>query len=214
MNPADKMRVSASLWSAPAASIEQEAMRLAAAGLRSWHWDRSDGSMAAAGGFVPDQARRITRMTGLAAEAHLMMEQPLPELDQWIEFCDLIAVHAESPEWRAAVARIQEHGLVAAVAISPGSNLTALDIPVGAFVLVMSITPGNAGEQFRSGTAEKVGRFASRTAVGVDGGLTMRRALECREAGATWLVSGTSLLGAADPEAWLSSVRGSVPHSP
>lgn len=181
-------------------------MRLASAGLTSWHWDRSDGSMAAAGGFSADEARRITTKTGLSADAHLMLESPLRELERWLEFCELIAVHAESSEWRTAVARIRERGVTAAVAVSPDQDPAGLDLPEGVAVLVMSINPGNAGELFRPETFERVRSCAARSQVGVDGGLTLRTALECRDAGATWLVSGSSLLGAEDPAEWLRSV--------
>jgi len=193
-------RVSASLWSVPADRLEAEALRLRDAGLRTWHWDRSDGSMAPAGGFTAAQARSLADLTGLASEAHLMLADPLPELDDWLTFCEVIVVHAGAPTAAIALERIAAAGARAAVAFAPGDPL---DAEIGGLdALVMSVEPGHGGSAFRPDALDRITALAGhRERVGVDGGVTLDHARSATAAGASWLVSGTALL--ADPAGFL-----------
>lgn len=207
---AGRVRIAASLWSVAPADQDEEAARLSVAGVRVWHWDRSDGSMAAAGGFDVSTARRLTTATGLASEAHLMLQHPLTELDHWTAFCDRVVVHVESSRWRQAVDRVRASGAQAAVALSPGTDPTDLELPGDIPVLVMSVEPGQGGAVFQPASIERIRTLAQIRGVdvGVDGGLTGERARECVSAGARWIVSGTGLLGAHDPASWMRHVEG------
>ncbi|QNN48945.1 hypothetical protein H9L10_11805 [Phycicoccus endophyticus] len=111
--------VAGSLWSVPAADRPPALERLGAAGLRRLHWDRSDGRFAAAGGFTAAEALTLTEATGMAAEAHLMVTDPVAEVDPWTEFCDLVVVHAEAPGWQQALERVLGRGCRPGLAISP-----------------------------------------------------------------------------------------------
>lgn len=194
-------RVSASLWSVPADALENEARQLAEAGLRTWHWDRADGTLGPAGGFTAAQARHLASLTGLASEAHLMLDDPLPELDDWLEFCELVVVHASSPVAGVALDRIAAAGVRGALAFSPGEPLDGHGSESGA--LVMSVQPGHGGSSFLPDALPRVTQLATRyDLVGVDGGVSAERARDARAAGASWIVSGTALL--ADPAAFLT----------
>ncbi len=158
--------------------------------------------MAPAGGFTAAQARVIADQTGLTSEAHLMLLDPLPELDDWLAFCEVVVVHLESPTWGDALDRIAAAGVRGALAYSPGHSLEG-DHPDGVDALVMSVEPGHGGSPFVPESLDRIATLASRhDRVGVDGGVTELRARDARAAGATWIVSGTALL--ADPHAFLS----------
>lgn len=210
----DPLRVAASMWSVPPAEREAVVRRLAAAGLRRWHWDHSDGSLGPAGGFGPDEAARITRATRLAAEAHLMVADPLAVLAAWT-WCDTVVVHVEADRWADAVAGVRSAGRAAAVAIAPSTPLDAvtdLDPDVG--VLVMSVAPGHAGTTFVPETFDRVAALRGRTPIGVDGGMTLPLARECIAQGATWIVSGTDLCGCSDPRRWLADLGAATGDEP
>lgn len=197
------IRVAASLWSVPRADLEREATRLAAAGLRSWHWDRADGSMGAAGGFTAAEALSLAELSGLSSEAHLMLANPLDELDEWLAFCDRVVVHLESHDVEVALTRTVAAGRRAAVAYSPGWPLGGHPPHADADALVMSVIPGHGGGAFLPGSLERIAELAARyPSVGVDGGVTASLAADAITAGATWIVSGTALL--ADPRAFLA----------
>lgn len=208
MTSSDTVRIAASLWSVAPARLADEAQRLAAAGLSVWHWDRSDGSIAVAGGFDAETARRLADATRVPSEAHLMVREPLAELDEWLGFCERIVVHSEAEHWREAITRIRAAGVSAAVAVSPGGDTRALALPHGVPVLVMSVEPGHGGAPFRGDTPSRVRSLADEREVGVDGGVTAESARECIVAGARWIVSGTALLAAVDPREWARSVAG------
>lgn len=196
--------VAASLWSTPRDQLGTQALRLAAAGLRRWHWDVSDGEFAGPGGFDTATAAWITRATGLSGEAHLMVARPEDEIDAWAALCDTVVVHVEAIGWQQAVDRIRRLGARPGVAISPSTDVTVLDgLPDDVAVLVMAITPGTAGSAFQPSSLDRLDTLAGRAHLGVDGGVTLEHARACGAHGATWVVSGSALCGSADPAGWL-----------
>jgi len=200
------LEVAGSLWSAPDTALE-EARRLASAGLTRLHWDLADGIFTVAGGFAPETAQSVSAQAGVDAEAHLMVAEPLSWLDPWTEFCDVVAVHAESNRWVDAVRRIDARAARPAVAISPQTGLDVLDALHGMAddydVLLMSIQPGHAGSTFDPAVVDRVRQLRGKR-VGVDGSVTVDRARDLAAAGASWVVSGTDLLGSPDPGGWLT----------
>jgi ribulose-phosphate 3-epimerase len=203
---APRTRVAASFWSTPRDRVAAEADRLARAGLRTVHWDHTDGRYAAAGGFTAAEAAAVTAGSGLGAEAHLMVEEPLNEVDRWTDFCELVVVHAGTRDWRAALDRVRARGARAGVALSPG--VEAPEVEPGTDVLVMSITPGEAGSTFQVDALTIVGQVTGPGhAVGLDGGVTRAIVPRALHAGATWLVSGTDLVASEDPHGWLAAAR-------
>ncbi|GAA1954290.1 beta/alpha barrel domain-containing protein [Microbacterium aquimaris] len=200
------VRVAGSLWSVPTAELGVEADRLAAAGLSVWHWDRADGSLGPSGGFSPETARELTRRTGLTAEAHLMLADPLPEIEEWATFCDVIVVHAESPVWREAHDRIRERGVRPGLAISPDDEVPP-ELEADVAVLVMTVSPGKAGSGFLEHRLPVLSTLEAHPLRGVDGSVDGERGMRARRHGANWLVSGTALTSATDPGQWLGTLR-------
>lgn len=201
----DALRLSGSLWSVRSAEWLDAASRLQAAGVTALHWDTTDGDFAAPGGFDAASAARITQVCGAAAEAHLMVHEPLRHVDAWTEFCDIIAVHVEANHCRRAVRRIEARGSQAAVAISPRTPVTAIK-SADLNVLVMSVEPGGGGTPFQQGTLARVRDLTPRPLLGIDGGVTADLAAAAVHAGASWIVSGSSLLGVQDPSKWIAQV--------
>ncbi|WP_347350942.1 hypothetical protein [Intrasporangium sp.] len=203
--------IAGSLWSVSPSEQVAQVERLKDLGLRRLHWDTTDGRFASPGGFTAEQARQLTQTTGLAAEAHLMVQRPLREVDAWADFCDLVVVHAESDDWDLAVDRIARRGCRPGVAISPQTPVTV--VPDDLVALCMSIVPGTAGSAFDESVLLKVQALhaASPTRrIGVDGGIQRRHADRLSAAGAGWLVVGTDLFSESGAERWagLLATRG------
>ncbi|KAE8765944.1 hypothetical protein [Georgenia thermotolerans] len=206
------LRLAASLWSVPREEQTSVATRLTQAGLTRWHWDVADGSLGNPGGFRPKEAAQLARGTGLASEAHLMLDDPASVVPDWADFCDTIVVHREARGWEEGLAAVRESGRTPAVAISPWTPISKVsELPGDVGVLVMSVPPGGAGSVFAPATLDRVAGLRGRKLLGVDGGVTRELAGRCAEHGATWLVSGTDLCGAANPAHWLSTVTGPRP---
>ncbi|MFJ2534276.1 beta/alpha barrel domain-containing protein [Microbacterium maritypicum] len=189
------MRIAGSLWSVPAEDRLTTALRLRDAGLRRLHWDTTDGSFAAAGGFSPDAAAELASATGLSAEAHVMAHRAGREVDAWTTFCELVFVHIESDDWQEALARIERRGATPGLAVSPQTR--AADVPADVAVLCMSIVPGQAGSAFDTAVLHKLTalrRASPDRRLGVDGGVRRPHVDALASAGADWAVVGTDLV--------------------
>ena len=217
-----RTRVAASLWSVPTADHLSTLQRLGESGLEVAHWDLTDGEFAKAGGFSADRARGLSAQVGVRAEAHLMVTRPMDHVDAWTDFCELVVVHAEANDWQDALQRIEARGARPALALSPGTPTSAVT-SIELAVLIMSITPGQAGAQFDRSALTTVAELAntgtkthgatataSTTAgarlIGLDGGVTASLGHEAVTAGANWLISGTDLCGSTVPRTWFASV--------
>lgn len=201
-----RLEVAASLWSTPPDARCDEARRLRDAGIRRFHWDRADGVYAPTGGFTAAEARAISEAVSARSEAHLMVAEPLEEVEVWAGFCELVVVHDDAPDLDKVLALIRRCGARAGVAVLGGRPMPDLDRSVD--VLVMSIRPGNAGAPFNSsalGTAREAATVHDR--VGIDGGVTEGLLPEALAAGATWVVSGNALGTSGDPGRWMSAKR-------
>ncbi|WP_426170959.1 hypothetical protein [Microbacterium sp. DWRC1-3] len=189
------MRIAGSLWSVPAEDRLTTALRLRDAGLRRLHWDTTDGSFAAAGGFPPDSAAELASATGLSAEAHVMAHRAGRDVDAWTTFCDLVFVHIESDDWQDALVRIERRGATPGLAVSPQTR--AADVPADVAVLCMSIVPGQAGSAFDTAVLHKLTalrRASPDRRLAVDGGVRRLHHDALASAGADWAVVGTDLV--------------------
>ncbi|KQY78094.1 hypothetical protein ASD13_05410 [Microbacterium sp. Root1433D1] len=189
------MRIAGSLWSVPAEDRLTTALRLRDAGLRRLHWDTTDGSFAAAGGFPPDSAAELASATGLSAEAHVMAHRAGRDVDAWTTFCDLVFVHIESDDWQEALVRIERRGATPGLAVSPQTR--AADVPADVAVLCMSIIPGQAGSAFDTAVLHKLTalrRASPDRRLAVDGGVRRLHHDALASAGADWAVVGTDLV--------------------
>lgn len=196
--------VAASLWSVAQHLLSSEATRLAAAGVRAFHWDAADGSMSRAGGFDPHRARSAAP-EGTTSEAHLMLRDPRPVLDDWTSWCRSVAVHASQPHWRESLELVEAAGCAPVLAVT---TLDELELAPPAWgVLVMSITPGEAGGAFdeRSFAVVEAAARRSHPSIGVDGSMTPERGRRFAALGATSIVSGSSLVASTDPAAWVGA---------
>jgi ribulose-phosphate 3-epimerase len=87
-------------------------------------------------------------------------------------------------------------------------------------ILIMSVNPGFSGQAFIPHSLEKVAAtrallsaHGSRAAISVDGGVDASNAAALVRQGATTLVAGTSIFGAADPGAAVNALRAAAEAS-
>ena len=200
------MRIAGSLWSVP---VDQQSTRLQTAteaGLAAVHWDATDGTFAAHGGFTPATASRLlAECPSIDSEAHLMLQDPRPEIPDWVAFCSLVAVPIEIEYAVEATALVEKLGGQPALAVSLRTRLRS--VPADYPILLMAIAPGQAGSPFDPAVLHRVSELRDRARnplLGVDGGVGPSEFTALSYAGANWIVSGTSLFASADPADWLS----------
>ena len=167
------------------------------------------------GPLVVEAARRYTK---LPLDVHLMIVEPERYLADFSKAgADWITVHAEAcVHLDRTVQAIRELGAKAGVALNPHTPEGVLDYVLETLdlVLVMSVNPGFGGQALiervfpkMERIAERVQRLGLSTVIEVDGGVKASNARRFKDAGASVLVSGSGVFGAADRASAIAAIR-------
>jgi len=165
------------------------------------HWDVMDGHFVPNLSYGPMVIERVRPLTETPFEAHLMISDPAKYLDEYIKAgCEAITFHLEAvPEPVALLREIRSKGIVAGLAINPGTAFTAAErfLKECDLLLVMSVNPGFGGQKFIPDVVSKI-RDARALAgddliISVDGGIGRSTIAECAKAGCDVFVAGSSV---------------------
>ena len=158
--------------------------------------------------------KSIRRATALPFDVHLMIANPERYIESFAKAgSDIITFHAEIGEEPKEVVRlIKYYKKKAGVSIRPKTALDAIApvLPMVDMVLVMTVEPGFAGQDFIAGCLPKIRelRKAFRKDIEVDGGLNADTAREVIAAGANVIVAGSSVFGSKDYGEAVRKLRG------
>ena len=202
------IKIAPSILSADFAVLGEEIARVEAGGADQLHVDVMDGRFVPNITIGPVVVAAIRKRTRLPLDVHLMIVEPERYVGDFVSAgADMVTVHAEaSPHLQRTLAQIRELGAKAGVALNPSTPpdglayvLDDLDL-----VLVMSVNPGFGGQAFIPSAYEKIRRVRALLGpravdVSVDGGVKVEHARPLAEHGATTLVAGSAIFGAAEP---------------
>ena len=167
------------------------------------HIDIMDGK------FVNNQTEKlfnlnkISSLTNLKYDIHLMVEEPLDKIDEYIKYKpEIITIHIEkNSNLIDCIRKIKSYNINAGVAINPDTNITELyDIlELIDLVLIMSVHPGKGGQKFISKTIDKVKDINNKKnknnfIISVDGCVNDTNSKDLINSGADLLVSGSYLV--------------------
>lgn len=218
------VEISASLLSGCFARLGEDIKNLSFAGVHRFHWDFMDGSYVPTLSFGPCVMASVRSMTPLPFDVHLMVR----EVDGLIPACieggaDTLCFHPEVlfHPYRT-IQNIQRLGKKAGIALNPGTSLSVVEtlLPLVDFVLVMTVNPGFGGQAFLSDQLKKIKEIQEWAhqkkrdlPIHVDGGICPKTAPLVQEAGATVLISGSSLFSdTASYEQKISLLQSSCPR--
>lgn len=155
--------------------------------------------------------------TKLPLDIHLMVENPADRLKEFLALKPgNITFHAEAvPDTNSRIALIEainKGGATAGVALKPGTPLREIDdcVEDADLVLIMSVEPGFGGQKFMPEVLEKVrevrATYPSKM-IQMDGGISLKTAPACIEAGANNLVAGSAIFGEKDRNNIIKQLR-------
>ena len=179
-----------------------------AAGISMIHIDIMDGLYVNNIAGSIEQIRAIRSRTTAHLHVHLMTESP----NEWasdaiVAGADTVIVSTNTSGVKNAIRTIKSSGRRAGIALNPDASPTILKPVLRELdeVMVMTVTPGAAGQEFMPACLHKISvlaatrkKYGLKFTISVDGGITDKNAQMCWDAGADLLVSGSYLAHSAD----------------
>jgi ribulose-phosphate 3-epimerase len=211
-------RIAPSILSADFGRLGEEVRAIAAAGADLVHFDVMDNHYVPNLTVGPLVCAALRPHTRLAIDVHLMVrpvDRIVPEFAK--AGADLISFHPEASEHvDRTIGLIREHGCRAGLALNPATPLGWLDHTLDKLdlVLLMSVNPGFAGQQFIDSVLPKIAEVRRRIdAAGrdvwleVDGGVKTDNIARIALAGADTFVAGSAIFGSKDYGATIAEMR-------
>jgi len=186
-------------------------------GLTWIHLDIMDGHFVPNFSFGPQTVAALRKNSKLFFDVHLMLDEPHRYVEAFAKAgANLISIHVEPAyDHAATLARIRALGCKNGIVLNPGTPAEAIT-PFLAhvdLVLVMTVQPGFGGQSFRQDMLPKItqiDRWRQERSLDfrleVDGGVDLKTAAECRQAGADTFVAGTSFFAAQDRSAFAAAM--------
>src|SRR5579872_5653893 len=208
------IRIYPSLMAANLLNLKQEIKRFESL-CDGFHIDIMDNRFVPNITFGADIANAIGAATSNQLWVHLMIENPRDFLKKLsLPSQSIISFHAESTnEYKALIQDIKSKKWLASISIKPSTSIDKA-LPVIAYldqVVIMSVEPGFAGQQFLAPTIEKIAPLVSyrksknlNFRIGMDGGINKENIQMLIDKGVDDFAIGSAFF--SDPD-WVKKLK-------
>jgi len=212
------VRIAPSVLGADLTRLTEQVRAVLDGGADWLHVDVMDGRFVPNLTFGPVMVAALRRLTDVPIDVHLMVVEPERYLEPMAEAgASVLTFHPEATTHvQRQLAAIRQRGLLAGLALNPGSPLALAEEVVGDLdvLLVMTVNPGFGGQSYLAAATEKISRaralltaHGSRAFVEVDGGITAQTIAAAHAAGADTFVAGNAIFASRDPAREVGELR-------
>ena len=208
--------VAPSLLSADFSRLGQEIETVEKAGADWIHLDIMDSHFVPNLTFGAPVVKKLRPLSVLPFDVHLMVSHPERHIEHFARAgADYLTFHIESQcDPLAAITAIKKQGMKAGVSLKPATPLDSLKPLLSEvdLVLIMTVEPGQGGQDFLKSQAQKVtdlknhiAAFNNPPLIEVDGGITPKTQQLVKEADV--LVSGTYIFKSGNYAKAIASLK-------
>ena len=199
-----KIKISPSILSANFSELGNEIKRLEQGGADMIHVDVMDGHFVPNLTIGPPIIKNLREKTKLPFDVHLMIDPVHKYIKDYADAgADIITIHPEATEnLSESINHIKSFKKKVGVSLNPNTELNVvLDyLDKIDLILIMSVYPGFGGQKFMPETIKKIKDLDNikkdknlNFDIEVDGGINFSNAKKVLDAGASILVSGTTI---------------------
>ena len=212
------VKIAPSILSADLGRLADQVQLVVDGGADLIHNDVMDGQFVPPITFGTNIVAAVRKMTDLPLDVHLMVAAPERFIDAFADAgASIFTFQVEATHHvQRHLVHIRERGMLPGLALNPSTPLVSVTDVLDALdlLLVMSVNPGFAAQQYIPNTTAKIARARamldghnSSALLQVDGGISRDTIGLAFRAGADTFVAGSAVYGAADPAAEVGELR-------
>lgn len=209
-----------SILSADFSRLAEEIQDVEVKGADCIHLDLMDGHFVPNLTFGVPVVAALRSCTKLPFDAHLMVEHPETYIDGLAKAgVQYVTVHQEACiHLDRVLQQIREAGMKCGVALNPATPVSTLSCVASQLdmILIMSVNPGFGGQKFIPYALTKIRQANellaaaagnTQAVIEVDGGVNAKTVQAVKDAGASFLVAGSAVFGAANRKAAIAALH-------